>query len=616
MTRRCIRGRSWVIGYVLLVCAACGLQSVELVPVTGSIGADEFVADQVPAQALARLRSDRAEQGPEMLRFLYPVAPELVVPADFAPIRFEWQSQVKGKALAMPMMPMGMPAEPPPPAAGVGAPMPDVMMMGGPKADKAKAEKAAKERVVAYELRAHGDAADVRVYAADIAAAFPIQRWRQLLRAHSGAKLTIELRGVSENGEFVHAAPLQLQVRGPMPAGVFYSFSTTGQGLTRAQLKDTHERMERPPAPLAAATTQRCVGCHAISRDGRHVVATSLEPPALVRWSWLKLAPWESAGPGIADPARRYMQATFDPIASRIAAARGGQLFLLNAETGAVLDHSAAPLMAAVAAPDWSPNGRAIVVETGPALPDADGGSLATLEVGLDGQLSGLKPLVHATGDERMRSPSYSPIDGEWIVYERRMGPAAEGKDSKLFVVRASGGEPIELKALQKGVGPMDGASSPSFAQGDAPGHVYVLFSSRRAVGSWMPEEGQRQLFAAELDLSRAAEGKDPSHAAFWLPFQQRSNSYLRTQWGPAFEDCTPSTEVCDDADDDCDGEVDEACCEPAAESCGDGADNDCDDRADEGCACGFQEICANAEDDDCDLALDEKPCMPGPGMR
>jgi hypothetical protein len=198
------------------------------------------------------------------------------------------------------------------------------------------------------------------------------------------------------------------------------------------------------------------------------------------------------------------------------------------------------------------------------------------------------------------------------------MGPVGEGKDPKLFVVRASGGEPIELKALQKGMRPMDGASSPSFAEGDTPGHVYVLFSSRRPVGSWVPKEGQRQLFAAELDLSLAQDGKDPSHAAFWLPFQQRTDSYLRTQWARALTDCTKSRELCDEVDNDCDadGEIDEDCCTPAEESC-DKQDNDCDDVVDEGCSCAFQETCENMKDDDCDLQVDEKPCMPAaPAMR
>ena len=59
----------------------------------------------------------------------------------------------------------------------------------------------------------------------------------------------------------------------------------------------------------------------------------------------------------------------------------------------------------------------------------------------------------------------------------------------------------------------------------------------------------------------------------------------------PEFEDCgggcptecVPRAEQCDGADNDCDEEIDEGCCVPEEEVC-DGIDNDCDGRADEGC--------------------------------
>ncbi|MCB9594865.1 MAG: VCBS repeat domain-containing M23 family metallopeptidase [Sandaracinaceae bacterium] len=61
---------------------------------------------------------------------------------------------------------------------------------------------------------------------------------------------------------------------------------------------------------------------------------------------------------------------------------------------------------------------------------------------------------------------------------------------------------------------------------------------------------------------------------------------------------CTPSTEVCNGMDDDCDGRVDE---NAVAEICN-GGDDDCDGRVDENAT---DEVC-NGADDDCDGAADE----------
>ena len=87
---------------------------------------------------------------------------------------------------------------------------------------------------------------------------------------------------------------------------------------------------------------------------------------------------------------------------------------------------------------------------------------------------------------------------------------------------------------------------------------------------------------------------------------QGQREASLEVIYGCPGEECAPETEVCDYADNNCDGEVDEGCEECGEEICDQDFDNDCDGIIDEGCeGCGGPEIC-DGVDNDCDNEIDE----------
>src|SRR5213079_2518695 len=86
-------------------------------------------------------------------------------------------------------------------------------------------------------------------------------------------------------GEIVSADALELTIRDDTPVGTLYSWSTTAQGLASAGLESMHERALVPPSPLANDDSTRCVGCHAVSRDGKRLLAAIGGSSALASWS-------------------------------------------------------------------------------------------------------------------------------------------------------------------------------------------------------------------------------------------------------------------------------------------------------------------------------------------
>jgi hypothetical protein len=273
-------------------------------------------------------------------------------------------------------------------------------------------------------------------------------------------------------------------------------------------------------------------------------------------------------------------------------AMNGGMAFIRYDMNGTVVD--SAPTGNRSTQPDWSPDdSRIIFVQPTDFLANARagtpddqhffGGSLFTMS--WDGSRFGPPmPFLMSTGENNYY-PAYSP-DGQFIVFNRVLGVTGLAGDAfanpaaRVFVMPAQGGTPVDLARLNAGDGL--GNSWPRwspFVQHDR-GHsiIWVTFSSNRDYGFRVQNEDpagvscyppdspenlntghqcplvpamctmagcvaasscpqfcrQPQIWmsAVEVDSTGGiSAGKDTSHPAFWLPFQEISAHNHVPQW-------------------------------------------------------------------------------------
>jgi len=498
MPRLCALLSLWLLG-------ACGYDVIELTPLQA--GVEVLVVGDLPADAIDRFLTPAAgKSDPKRLAWLYP-DDGVALPANLAPLTFQWKSDKPDK----------MP--------------PDNKMPPAQAAD-------------VYELRLVSGPSELRIYTADTSFALDPARWAGLLAASVDGAVRCTLRGLTNDKkrQLLDGSTRSLAVRGALPEGSLYFASSTG--IVRAGVADG------APTPLDLGTPSSGEPCRdglAISADG-----TRLSTSCGAATGGL----WTLPGLGLvrelpADPARTGAGA-LDGTGARSAQARGNELVVLDAVSGALRETVAS---GRALAPDWSPDGRAIVfvlaepaaapttmpmaMPPGGPAPAHEGTSIVRVEQLADGSWSAPVVLVSAGADTGsvLRTPRHSP-DGAWIAFSAGDARADDGGDLRLFVVRARGGSPVAVGVVPA-AGPMmmgmmpdkrSSGSAPSWLPGDRPERAWLVFSSTRDVGAQKPAAMLRQLWISAVDLLPQEPGIDVARPAFWLPAQD-AGSDNRQAW-------------------------------------------------------------------------------------
>ncbi|MDQ3370697.1 MAG: hypothetical protein M3680_35215 [Myxococcota bacterium] len=352
--------------------------------------------------------------------------------------------------------------------------------------------------------------------------------WALLAATHPGAtvELVAEAASTASPGTIHASAPSPLTFSQRAIGGVLYHWSAATTAVMRGTLaSETVGRL------YPAAGDATCVGCHTVSRDGRAM--------ALAYGDDLRTIELEDATPLLTTPLRPMGWATFSPTAELLVVADRGVLTLRDAVTGEPLGPNGGrvPLPRKASHPDWSPDGKHLVVTLTNDVTNLDVGSGSIARIAfVAGAWGATEVLVAGSPTSNNYFPRYSP-DGRYIAYVNAAGPSRGAPTAELRLIRDDGGVHIPLAIASHRVGTTDdvphlATTMPTWApiEGDL---AWLAFASARPYGAILPTSGLAQIWIAGLDLTRAAAGLDPSFAALWLPSQDVRVLNNNPIWAP-----------------------------------------------------------------------------------
>ncbi|MBN1206683.1 MAG: hypothetical protein JXB05_17500 [Myxococcaceae bacterium] len=397
--------------------------------------------------------------------------------------------------------------------------------------------------------------------------------WTWIAETNRGGEpVTLTLRGTDEAGSAVGtAATLRVSFsQEDLTGGLYYWTTSGGTAIMRYDFTSSTLPTSEKYIGAEVASGANCIGCHALSRDGKKIVAEANgqndgRVVLLDVGSKELLAPF---GTGGTSPDKSIFE-SWDPDGSRYVGVFGDSgatdfnLMLFDGTTGKRTSSIAGTGTSANPAnhPDFAPDGKRIAyVQVGVKGTNQRFGRGA-IRMTTFGQPGWGEPvtLVPAQDGRNRYYPAFSP-DGAFLLYNESTCPTAGSNlerdcnadsdpSAKLFAVQAEpGATPIELARANAG-GTQDTGSQltnsfPKWApfvykRTAAPGSrlQWFTFSSTRNFGLRDPPSGGSEnprgtlLWISAVDPDAVARGEDPSYPAFVLPIQDITTSNHIAQW-------------------------------------------------------------------------------------
>ena len=293
---------------------------------------------------------------------------------------------------------------------------------------------------------------------------------------------------------------------------------------------------------LTVKEVQDCVGCHSMSRGGKHIAFTFTGGNG--DGAIFDVQKREA----VFDTRKGYKAdlQTFNPDGTEVIVVNQGKLTRRQVSSGKLLEN--VPTGGGKAThPDWGPKGNKLLfVKVADKDYWADGikddvhfrnGSIYIMERS-GGKWSTPKLLVKGGGGANYYYPSFSP-EGDWIVFNRSTGDSYSDEDANIYIIKPDGKGQRALTKINGGkISNSWPRWSPKVEKYKSTTLYWLTFSSVRNYGvrllnskyTWFPNKAP-QIWMTAFDVTKANQGQDPTQPPFWLPFQDLAHHNHIAQW-------------------------------------------------------------------------------------
>jgi hypothetical protein len=375
-------------------------------------------------------------------------------------------------------------------------------------------------------------------------------------------------------------APLAFRTVDAYLRGSVYYWSLPEQRIKRVDV-DTASVVDFLPNPGTP-----CVGCHALSRDGR-MLAAQLDGSGgkSIGYASFDLTQNLTATPAptVLNTPAAYgdISLGYNADSTRLIVAGTGQnrdfypLRIIDSTSGALVRTAAT---ATGIDAEWAPDNSAVAYTT----QGSGGDDLMVVPIVADD--FGAPASVHAgasgTDGTIDWHPTWSP-NSQWIAFQNGTDSTAGGGSKHggfapgaLWLAPRAGGSVARLDKLD-GAAPAD-SYRPFFTPFDSGGYFWLLFTSARTYGNALAGvSGQAQVWIAAISDKPGA--GDPSEVPYYLAGQETTAPIISPQWAPS--PCRANGDTCSTDGDCCSGTCMGGSCEPPPQcvgrggSCGTNAD-------------------------------------------